>query len=352
MLLCLKGYYKSHNMVKENLLKRIEEIKSGHLKQKPEKEVRHLSYQEFPKHTRQKCAHKSKTLKRLLTIAAVSFISFSNINEAEPKTPPAYTREPAEVIEYCQNVINNLVEQRTSALQNEIISNLSVLQQEITAAKINHSRDKVVKGIFDSVYEKGGLTGNMNYCVAGAMFAQMECKDTILNNILPDPSKTAKDYNFDGHPSVSCRYMREYFQQRFGKNYAEHTYKNFNEFAQTLEAGDLITIRSTMNTSTGEHCVTCAGPVVNGKIQVKSLNGERDYEISVNQIIGAVKVMEQYREMLAQTLEKELSVKDILLTSERLPFVEGLKKYHNVHAEQANVQSKINPIASVRNIEL
>lgn len=180
------------------------------------------------------------------------------------------------------------------------------LQQEVITAKRTGKKYQKVKAIFDAVYPKGGLSGNFNYCVAGAMYAHQRCNDEILTQILPDAGKTAKDYGFSSHPSVSCPYMRSYFKQTLGENYAEKKDKNFKDVLNNLEAGDIITISSTQNTSTGEHCVTCAGKVEDGKISVKSLNGERDYEVPVSLIRGAACIMKQYREVLTRMLENNI----------------------------------------------
>ncbi len=303
-------------MVKENLLERIRKIKSGQTEQKSGKEVRHLTRQSFSDSIRQKCARSHSALKRLLTFTAIVVLSSSQAREAVPATLDGYadTRNRIEITESCrQQSIHKIVNAQTTQLQNQILSNISTLQENIKAAKRSGRRNQTVKKIFDTVYKRGGLLGSMNYCVAGAMLAQMQCQDNVLNEILPDPSKTAKDYKFSGHPNVSCPYMREFFQQTLGDNYAERGDKNFKDFVKTLEAGDIITVSSSANTSSGEHCVTCAGPVVNGRVPVKSLNGESNYEVAVTSIVGAAKVMEQYRDVLTQKLEKEISIDDYML---------------------------------------
>lgn len=303
-------------MTKEKLLERIRKMKNGQSKTKPVKKVRHLSRQAFPETTRQKCIKFGRQAKKILMLSTISLLTLvPGGKDAIPATLENL-REAQNHLEVMENkrqqTIDEIVARQTANLQKEILSNVSTLQQDITIAKRQGKRNAVVKKIFDNVYERGGLLGSMNYCVAGAMYAQRMCQDSVLSAILPDPAKTARDYDFSGHPNVSCPYMRQFFEQNLGDNYAERNDKNFKEFVKTLEAGDIITISSSQNTSTGEHCVTCAGPVVDGQIPVKSLNSERDYEVPVNRIVGAAKVMAQYRENLGKELNNELDIQSYM----------------------------------------
>lgn len=205
-------------------------------------------------------------------------------------------------------LIEKIVNAKSEQLQIKIMDNITSLQNEIRNAKKVGKRDKVVKNIFDSVYTRGGLPGSMNYCVAGAMYARFQCQDDILQNILPDPQKIAKDYGYGGHPNTSCPYMRDFFKKSLGSNYAQRGDENFKSVVESLEAGDILTISSNSNTATGEHCVTCSGPVKDGMIPVRSLNGESNYNVSVNKVVGAAKLMEQYRSICTQELENSLSL--------------------------------------------
>ena len=243
-----------------------------------------------------------------LKIAAITGVSLTAmVTPLQPTTLAANPAQSADIAKILrQKSIEGVVSQKTQEVQREILQSVDNLQQEVIAAKRTGKRYQKVKSIFDAVYPKGGLSGNFNYCVAGAMYAQQRCNDKILAEILPDASKTAKDYGFSSHPSVSCPYMRSFFRQTLGENYAENKDKNFKDVLNNLEAGDIITISSARNTSTGEHCVTCAGKVEDGKISVKSLNGESDYEIPVSRIRGAACIMKQYREVLTQKLENNI----------------------------------------------
>lgn len=250
----------------------------------------------------------ARSLMHSLKIAAITGVSLTAM--ATPLQPTTLAANPAQLADMAkvlrQKSIEGVVSQKTQEVQQEILQSVDNLQQEVITAKRVGKKYQKVKSIFDAVYPKGGLRGDFNYCVAGAMYAHQRCNDKILTEILPDASKTAKDYGFSSHPSVSCPYMRSFFRQTLGENYAEKHDKNFTEVLNNLQAGDIITISSTQNTSTGEHCVTCAGKVEDGKISVKSLNGESDYEVSVSRIRGAACIMKQYQEVLTKNLEHDI----------------------------------------------
>lgn len=290
------------NKERTSLLDRIKKFK----KQTAEKNrtVRKAQY----KPVSDKTKDGMRRLMHSLKIAAITGVSLTAV--ATPLHPSSLAANPTQSAEMAkvlrQKSIEGMVSQKTQEVQQEILQSVENLQQEVITAKRTGKKYQKVKAIFDAVYPKGGLSGSFNYCVAGAMYAHQRCNDEILTQILPDAGKTAKDYGFSSHPSVSCPYMRSYFKQTLGENYAEKKDKNFKDVLNNLEAGDIITISSTQNTSTGEHCVTCAGKVEDGKISVKSLNGERDYEVPVSRIRGAACIMKQYREVLTRTLENNI----------------------------------------------
>lgn len=290
------------NKERTSLRDRIKKLK----KQTAEKNrtVRKAQYKPVSDKTKDGMRRLMHSLK-IAAITGVSLMAFATqLHPSSLAANPTQSAEMAKVLR--QKSIEGVVSQKTQDVQAEILQSVENLQQEVITAKRTGKKYQKVKAIFDAVYPKGGLSGNFNYCVAGAMYAHQRCNDEILTQILPDAGKTAKDYGFSSHPSVSCPYMRSYFKQTLGENYAEKKDKNFKDVLNNLEAGDIITISSTQNTSTGEHCVTCAGKVEDGKISVKSLNGERDYEVPVSRIRGAACIMKQYREVLTRTLENNI----------------------------------------------
>lgn len=290
------------NKERKSLLDRIKKLKQ----QAAEKNrtVRRAKYKAVSAEMR----NGARGLMHSLKIAAITGVSLTAM--ATPLQPTTLAANPAQLADMAkvlrQKSIEGVVSQKTQEVQQEILQSVDNLQQEVITAKRAGKKYQKVKSIFDAVYPKGGLRGDFNYCVAGAMYAHQRCNDKILTEILPDASKTAKDYGFSSHPSVSCPYMRSFFRQTLGENYAEKHDKNFTEVLNNLQAGDIITISSTQNTSTGEHCVTCAGKVEDGKISVKSLNGESDYEVSVSRIRGAACIMKQYQEVLTKNLEHDI----------------------------------------------
>lgn len=286
------------NKERTSLLDRIKKLK------KQNRTVRKAKYKPVSDKMRRGLQSLVHSLK-IVAITGISLTAFAtSLHPSSLAANPTQSAEMAKVLR--QKSIEGMVSQKTQDLQAEILQSVENLQQEVIAAKRTGKKDQIVKAIFDAVYHKGGLSGSLNYCVAGTMYAHQLCDDGLLNGLLPDAGKTAKDYGFSSHPSVSCPYMRSYFKQTLGENYAEKKDKNFKDVLNNLEAGDIITISSTQNTSTGEHCVTCAGKVEDGKISVKSLNGERDYEVPVSRIRGAACIMKQYREVLTRKLENNI----------------------------------------------
>ena len=335
------------NKERTSLLDRIKKLK----KQTAEKNrtVRKAQY----KPVSDKTKDGMRRLMHSLKIAAITGVSLTAV--ATPLHPSSLAANPTQSAEMAkvlrQKSIEGMVSQKTQEVQQEILQSVENLQQEVITAKRTGKKYQKVKAIFDAVYPKGGLSGSFNYCVAGAMYAHQRCNDEILTQILPDAGKTAKDYGFSSHPSVSCPYMRSYFKQTLGENYAEKKDKNFKDVLNNLEAGDIITISSTQNTSTGEHCVTCAGKVEDGKISVKSLNGERDYEVPVSRIRGAACIMKQYREVLTRKLENnidryaEQGIRGGATI--KLPDIEGAQAIKDT--ARLNKQSKLN-VAMVQRI--
>lgn len=335
------------NKERTSLLDRIKKLKKQTAKEN--RTVRKAQY----KPVSDKTKDGMRRLMHSLKIAAITGVSLTAV--ATPLHPSSLAANPTQSAEMAkvlrQKSIEGMVSQKTQEVQQEILQSVENLQQEVITAKRTGKKDQIVKAIFDAVYPKGGLSGSLNYCVAGTMYAHQRCNDRLLNGLLPDAGKTAKDYGFSSHPSVSCPYMRSYFKQTLGENYAEKKDKNFKDVLNNLEAGDIITISSTQNTSTGEHCVTCAGKVEDGKISVKSLNGERDYEVPVSRIRGAACIMKQYREVLTRTLENNIDryaehgIRGGATI--KLPDIEGAQAIKDT--ARLNKQSKLN-VAMVQRI--
>ena len=313
-------------MVGENLLDRIKKIRSGQKQQKTERKVRHLTHRPFSEKLRQKCARFGQDLRRILTLSVLGVTTLLPAKEASATLFGEVVKagDKVEVLERNrQQTIDEIVNTKTSELQDSIVSNITDLQQDIKTAKRKGKRNQVVRNIFSKVYNRGGLPGNLNYCVAGAMYAQIECNDSILNQILPDPA--------------------------LGKNYAERGDSNFNEFIKTLEAGDIITVRSSRNTTSGEHCVTCVGPVKDGKVRVSGFNNESTYNVPISRIVGAAKVIEQYRDVLAQRLEKDMDMYNYMAMVSGRYNASGV--YKDLALNDLNVK-KITPPVQVKTVQI
>ena len=195
------------NKERTSLLDRIKKLK----KQTAEKNrtVRKAQYKPVSDKTKDGMRRLMHSLK-MVAITGVSLTAVAiPLHPSSLAANPTQSAEMAKVLR--QKSIEGMVSQKTQDVQAEILQSVENLQQEVITAKRTGKKYQKVKAIFDAVYPKGGLSGNFNYCVAGAMYAHQRCNDEILTQILPDAGKTAKDYGFSSHPSVSCPYMRSYF---------------------------------------------------------------------------------------------------------------------------------------------
>ena len=283
-----------------NIKDRINEMKA----KKAEPKITHAKPKEFS----EKIRNKAKNIKRF--IALLTMIGVQIVYAGHSQQNPEYLS--VKLMDNARNQktividsVEKIAEMKTEQLQEQILSNVDSLQRLIVQAGKTGAKNKtkVVKKILDDVFPRGGLPGTTNYCVAGAAKARMMCNDTTLNAIMPDPTKLPKEYGFSSSPNVSCPFMRQYFKNTLGENYADRKSENFNEVVNSLEAGDVIMVRSSSNTSSGEHCVTVSGPMQeDGTIPVMSLNKEDNYNVSPKQIVGAAKVIAQYRQRVKDTL--------------------------------------------------
>lgn len=300
-------------MTKNELIQRIKNRTSA-APRRTQKSVR--TYRRFSTALRRKLKNAMPMLKRAALTSLFGAATFFPVQQTEPMASPSASRRmafTAAAEQFRQEKIEQLVTARTEDLKKQIISNVDSLQNIIRKSSPN-VKNKIVAKMFDRVYTNCGLNAEFNYCVAGAIFARITCKDPLLNKLLPDPNKKVKDYYplQGNHPNVTCTTMRQFFKDTFGSNYAERGNKNFKQFIQTLEEGDLLTVSSSRNTSTGEHCLTCAGPVQNGMLPVKGFNGEKDYRVPLSQIKGAIKMMQQYRQMLTLELQNQMDLEQFM----------------------------------------
>lgn len=166
------------------------------------------------------------------------------------------------------------------------------VQSEIKTAKKRGYRNSTVKKIFDRVYPDGNISGQSNYCVAGAMYVHRLCNDPVLNEILPNGSISASEYG--GHPTVSCNALLKYFKKNLGSRFAQKGDADFSRVLNNLKPGDIIIISSRRNTSSGKHCMTVSGRVKNGKIAARGFNKESNENIELSKILGAANIMDEY----------------------------------------------------------
>jgi len=277
----------------------------------PEQKQRTLSLKRFSEKVRDKVAPAAK---KIVAVAALTAATLSPTGKVAPsQNTSANTKTEIELAEQRREIVlSHIAQTRSSELSAEIVNDVAKLQAQIKEAKDNSQRNPAVERILDEVYTYGGLSGNNNYCVAGAIYAHLQCDDPIMRKILPDPEKRPEDFTQESnskywsHPNVSCPALQQYFRDNYGENYAGPKDPNFKEVLQNLQAGDILTLYQASNSSSGHHCVTCIGPVENGIVQVKSLNGEGTYPVAVSRISGAACVMKQYRETYMREMAQEM----------------------------------------------
>ena len=212
-----------------------------------------------------------------------------------------------------KRVASRLADKKTRELQQTIIENISQLQEEITAAKKAGKKNYYIRQMFAKV-SPVQLSGNNNYCAAGANLAYQNIQDSIsnmiLSHILVSTEATPKELHLFSHPNISCPAFCAYYKQKLGKNYADRKSADFSNMLQNLEAGDILMIKSSSNTSSGLHCVTFEKYDEKGRICVKSLNTEANYAVSSSKISGIAKIPNQFRQELNDMLNQN---QDLLL---------------------------------------
>lgn len=278
--------------------------------QRRQNTVSHRSYARFPEEVRTAVAKSRNVIKKAILTSALGVATFSPVSVNMPTSAAAsHNAQTSIMVEQQGVIIQRLVNDKAANIQKQFMANIDCMQQQIINAKKTGRRNQYIKGILNEVYSKGGFTGAENYCCAVPAYILKNLQDEVLGGLLADPGKLPRDYkkvdgsSLDSHPNVSCPSMRAYFKNTFSNQcYAEKGDANFKEVVNKLEAGDIITIKSATNTSSGEHCLVCAGPVEDGKLPVKSFNLERNYNVPVTRIVGAVKLMEQYRMEYAKEL--------------------------------------------------
>lgn len=238
------------------------------------------------------------------------------VSVAAPKQSPISNEDIEKYIENPvakQRLILSLVQEKKEALQEEIISKISQLQSDINEAQRRGKKKQLVSRLFKTVSPLS-LSGNNNYCTAGAMYAYCNTNDLsvkpLVDSMIANTSTLPKEFHLSSHPNVSCPSFLKYYKQKLGSNFFDRHSPDFKEQLKSLEKGDIILIYSSQNTSSNLHCVTFE-KYENGQIHVKSLNRETDYSIRSSKICCVAKFPNQFK----QDLYEELNQNNALLIS-------------------------------------
>ena len=215
---------------------------------------------------------------------------------------------PVAIPTFDHQTIEALAEQKTQELQAQIIGNVGQLQDEVREGKRTGRRNIVVAGIFRKV-SPIRLSGDKNYCVAGATWAYENIVDPIMKQILKqiiaDNTKTAGELKVaSGHPNLACGAFREFYKKTLGENYADRKSPYFQQTLKNLKPGDIIIHSSSHNTSSGMHCVTFEKYDEHGNIRVKGLNRESDYSVPSSKILAIAQIPNQFQKILTEELER------------------------------------------------
>ena len=212
-----------------------------------------------------------------------------------------------------QRVIEQISKEKTEELQKQIIQNIDNLQTEIKNAAQRGQKASFIAKIFKKV-SPVALSGKSNYCTAGAMSVYEDITDPILKeiaqNTLASTKATPKDLHLFSHPNISCPAFCSYYKENFGDNYIDRKSPEFQNALNKLEAGDILMVKSSHNTSSGLHCVTFE-KYESGNICVKGFNTESNYTINKSRIVSITKIPNQIRENIQSALEKD---QELLLT--------------------------------------
>lgn len=206
-----------------------------------------------------------------------------------------------------QRVIAQISRKKTEELQKQIIQNIDSLQTEIKDATRRGQKTSFIAKIFKKV-SPVNLSGRNNYCTAGAMSVYEDLTDPVLKeiaqNTLASPQATPKELHLSSHPNISCPAFCSYYKENFGDNYIDRKSPQFRNALGNLEAGDILMVRSSQNTSSGLHCVTFE-KYENGNIYVKGFNRESNYAVGKSRIVSITKIPNQIRENMQYALEND-----------------------------------------------
>lgn len=252
-----------------------------------------------------------RTFKKVLLTAALTGSSFSPMATGQCKESIPSPETENFVQEHQQMNLDARIERQIAELKKDIIENINKLQSQIKIETQKGRKPQFIRTILKDSYEKGGLPGSCNYCVAAATYALRQCEDDVLMQILPDPAQSAKEFHYSSHPNVSCPYWRDYCRQTMGHNYAEKGDQNFNELIASLETGDVLIVRSSHNTSTGEHCVIFKEKDENGAIIATGFNKEHTAEVPVSSIRSVSHIIGQYRENIREQMLERSGTLDL-----------------------------------------
>lgn len=230
-----------------------------------------------------------------------STTSISSLSNSDENTDYLFEND-----EIKEKIINYIIDTKTKQLQNQIIENLSQLQNDIKTAKQHGKKTSLVAKLF-KIVSPLNLSGTNNYCTAGAMCAYFQMKDAqikpIIDGIVASKNTLPKDFKLFSHPNISCPAFREYYKKKLGSNFFDRKSTDFQQKIKSLEKGDVLMIYSSQNTSSNLHCVTFE-KYDGDMLCVKSLNNENDYEIKPSKVCCVAKFVNQFRQNLSNELHR------------------------------------------------
>ena len=235
--------------------------------------------------------------------------AYANLSEISDKDIEKDIANPA----LRNKIVSMIVQEKTEELQDEVIKKISQLQSDVKAANRQGRKKQFIKKLFKKV-SSVSLSGDQNYCTAGAMYGYCSIDDAmikqIVNEIIAGTDVLPRDLNLFSHPNISCPAFKAYYKQVLGANFIDRQSPDFAQQIKSLEKGDVILLYSSQNTSSGLHCVTVEKNEDN-KIYTKGLNSETDAIIKDRRICCIAKFPKQFK----QNFAKELAQNDELLIS-------------------------------------
>lgn len=190
-----------------------------------------------------------------------------------------------------ENIREKISERTSWFIDKNFIPAVRNQYDKLTKLSGKAKRDYIEKEFFDVVFQRGGIDGNANYCIAALMRCMMDADSRTgdLREFIPD-SKT-----LEGHNSVSCPRFVQYVR----KNYPDciTPFQKKIDFSKTPK-GSILIVSSKTNTSSGLHAKLYVGDSTEAGFN-------RDYWGDVKENVSGFTI--ETRKIIEQCLQRKIN---------------------------------------------